>query len=156
MPVLGIAIALLVDVFLPAALAVLLVRGNWRHRRSVRGEKVFWAWFGSILGFFSICVLAALPRIWWYDGLGVVTGTIFAAPGSVIPALFNSNVIHLFFTTSEWVNYGYFIVTTIYSVGLIFWFALTPLAIRLMSRRRVPVQAPPVPVQPPPHASPTA
>jgi len=155
MPILGIAIALVADVLLPAALAVLLVRSNWRHRRSVRGEKVFWAWFGPILGFFAICVFAALSRICWYDGLGVVTGTIFAAPGSVIPALFNSNVIHFFFTTSEWADYGYFIVTTIYSVGLIFWFALTPLSIRRMSRRRVPVP-PPVPVQAPPHASPTA
>ena len=156
MPVLGIAIALVVDVLLPAALAVLLVRSNWRHRRSVHGEKMFWGWFGALLGTFAVCMFVALAGIWSYDGSGVVMGTIFAAPGSVIPALFNSNVIHFFFTASEWANYGYFIVTTIYSVGLIFWFALTPLAIRRMSRRRVPAQAPPVPVQAPPHASPTA
>lgn len=152
MPALGVGIALIFDLLLPAAVTVWLVRSNWQHRWSTSGEKVFWAWFGSFLGFFAMCVLAALPRIWWYDALGVVTGTIFAAPGSVIPALFNSNVIHFFFTNSEWAHYGYFIVTTLYSVGLIFWFALTPLAIRRLSQRRTRV----APVSPPAPAPPAA
>jgi len=136
MAILGIAIALLVDVVLPAALVLLLLRSTQR------GGKAFWWWFGSIYGFFALCVIAAIPRIWWYDGLGVVVGTIFAAPGSVVPAVFNSTVIHFFFSSGEWANYGYFIVTTGYCVGLIFWAALVPLTVRWLNGRRMPTARP--------------
>ena len=144
MPILGIAIALVVDVGFPAVLAVLLVRSNWRHRSSVRGEKTFWGWFGALLGAFAVCMFVAVPGIWSYDGTGAVMGTIFAVPGSLVPALFNSFVIHFFFTTSEWTSFGYYVVMTGYCLGLIFWASLLPLAVRRLSRRRRPVHPPPL------------
>ena len=126
----GIVLAVLVDLLIPAVLVALLVRDNRRGRGSDRGERLFWAWFGPIIGVYALAVIVGLPRIWAYDGWGVIVATVFAIPAGLVPALFNSTVIHYFFTVSQWGDFGYFAVTAVYTMGLIAWAALPPLAIR--------------------------
>jgi hypothetical protein len=135
MAALGIILAVLVDLVLPTALVVILVRANRNGRRTDRGERIFWAWFGPIIGVYALAVIASLSQIWVYSGAGVVVASIFALPASGIPASFNSTVIHYFFTTEEWAHVGYFVVTCVYSVGLIAWAALPTLAIRRLTQR---------------------
>ena len=135
MAVLGILVAVLVDLALPTLLVVWLVRANTGGRRSDRGERVFWAWFAPIIGIYAIVVIASLPQIWAYSGAGVVVASIVALPASGIPAAFNSTVIHYFFTTEEWTHFGYYVVTSVYTVGLIAWAALPTLAIRRLVQR---------------------
>jgi len=135
MPVVGIILAVLVDLVVPTALLVWLVRANSAGRRSDRGERVFWAWFGPIIGIYALAIVASLDRIFAFEGQGVVIASIFALPASGIPAAFNSTVIHYFFSTAEWAAFGYFIVTSVYTIGLIAWAALPALAIRRINQR---------------------
>jgi len=135
MSALGILLAVLVDIALPTVLVVWLISANNKGRRTDRGERIFWAWFGPIIGLYALAVLISLPQIWAYNGSGLVLASIFALPASGIPAAFNSTVIHYFFSTGDWTRYGYYIVTSVYTVGLIAWAALPTLGIRRLVQR---------------------
>ena len=117
-PVAGIATAAVIDVVLPLVGAGLLLRVLHRLRRPGRG---FWIGVG-VYGFVVLMsVVPGLVDVFRYQGSGVIAATISALPTSLIPATFNSTVIHLFFTASQWRDGGYHAVLTLYVAGMIGW-----------------------------------
>ena len=133
MSVLGIVIALVVDLLVPLAVLMLVERINQRSARP-RGTRDFWigmAAYGALLGF---VVLLGIRSVFDYEGAGVAVAVLVALPMSAIPAIFNSFVIDPFFSTAEWADYGYFIVLVVFLVGLIPWALLGTVLIRRLAQ----------------------
>jgi hypothetical protein len=62
----------------------------------------------------------------------VLTAVFFSLPMSAIPSIVNSATMSSLFTTSEWAEFGYYIVMPVFLVGLLAWAVLLPVAIRAM------------------------
>ena len=133
--VVGIGVAITFDLILPAALLVLLARANYRHRDSRASEQRFWGFTTAYTLALSAVCLIALQAALQDNGYPTLVAVFFGLPMSAIPSIFNSNVIHLFFTQAEWANLGYPIVMSAFLVGLIAWAILLPVAIRRLSQR---------------------
>jgi hypothetical protein len=128
----GILVAGLVDIVVPLSLAVPLIVFTRRHRRSAAGELRFWVGAGIYLAFAAFAIWRGLVDVFGYEGGGVIGSTIVALPTSLVPAVFNSIVIHHFFTTREWAQFGYFAVLTVYVSGLAAWALLNALLLRAL------------------------
>ena len=131
-PTLGIAIAAFVDVVVPIALIIPIVRANHRHRRSTLTDGRFW--FGTGMYVLAIAVLVgfAVADVLAYRGLAVVVAVAAAFPLGLVPAIANSNLIAPHFTLGEWTHFGYLTVLLIFVIGLVPWAALGPIALRRM------------------------
>ena len=82
-----------------------------------------------------------------FDPIPVIFHTIVTLPLSLVPAVFNSNVIHQLITRTEWADAGYAIVMPVYLLGCVAWASLGPILIRAAvhdrrARRRWNVTAP--------------
>jgi hypothetical protein len=128
----GILIAVLVDIVLPLGLAALLIVRNWRRRKTSAGEGRFWIGVGIYLALVGFAIWRGIVDIYAYEGGGVIGSTIVALPTSLVPAVFNSYVIHFFFTTKEWATFGYFAVLTVYVSGMAVWALLNAVTLRAL------------------------
>lgn len=136
---LGLIVAMAVDLFIPAVLAVLLIVRNHDHRRSNRTEWQFWRLAVIYLAMIGMVVLISVVRdIPAYQGWTLVIAAVFALPLSAIPAIVNSNVIHLFYTPDEWAAVGYATVVPTFALGLLVWALLGTVALRALGQRHHP------------------
>ena len=145
----GILIGLVVDLALPAAVAVLLAAHNFRYRATNRGERLFWIWMGIYSAWLVVLIVPALITALELDGARTFAATVAALPMSGVPATVNSTLMHLFFTPSQWAAYGYYVVIAGYLIGLLPWALLLPLGVRRIvqwNSRREPYVQPPVPL----------
>ena len=131
----GIAVALLVDLALPATLLAMMIRSNFRGRPSDSSERNFWVGMVCYAIFVSFFIIWAIRGTFMFEGYSTLAAVFFALPMSAVPAIINSNVIHLFFTDPEWLDYGYFVVMTIFLVGLLAWALLLPTWVRWGAQR---------------------
>jgi hypothetical protein len=139
MPGAGLAIAFLVDLAIPLALAIWLAILNHRAPKRRSSDAIFWSLVGAYLGIVALGVWVGIAGTYAYSGIGVVIAVVLAFPGSLVPAIFNSNVIHFFFTSGEWARVGYLPVLTFFLLGLLAWAALLPLGIRRLAQSRSPL-----------------
>jgi len=133
--IVGIAVAFLVDFALPATLLAVMIRSNFRGRPSDSNERNFWIGMACYVIFVGFFIALALRGTFNYEGYTTLMAVFFALPMSAVPAIFNSNIIHFFFTDPEWLEYGYFFVMTIFLVGLIPWVLLLPAWVRWGTQR---------------------
>jgi hypothetical protein len=143
--ILGIIVAILVDAALPAVLAIVLIRRNRSRRTSDRSEKTFWIIAGVYTGGVALIAAAAVRDVFAFEGATVVVLTVLAGPSGLLPAIFNSNVIHYFFTDAEWAAIGYHPVLIAYVIGMVAWAFLNAAGLRALislgRRRPEPVPA---------------
>lgn len=126
----GIVLAITVDIILPLWLVSRWTRANFRGRVSNKREGLFWMFSVLYLLWVGLFVARALAGSFQYDGSTTIAAVFVSLPMSAIPAIFNSNVIHFFFTQTEWADFGYLIVIAVFLVGLVIWALVLPLAAR--------------------------
>jgi hypothetical protein len=102
LPVLGVLLAIVVDVAIPAALLWRWARLNRRQGESVQSDRRFWRAIGVYACWMALWVVLAIATTFSYEGTLTLFAVFFTLPFSAIPAIFNSNVIHHFFTNQEW------------------------------------------------------
>jgi hypothetical protein len=144
---LGIAVAVLVNLVLPIAAALWFSRWNARAASNPSIERGFWIGTGIYLGALTFSALIAIVRVYSFDPIPVFFHSIVTLPLSVVPAVFDSNVIHVLITRSEWADLGYAVVMPVYLLGCVAWASLGPILIRAAvhhrrARRRWVVAAP--------------
>lgn len=130
MAALGIVVAVVVDVVLPLAIILVLLHAPRSRRQRRSGIVQFWTWCGIWAGVIGIASRCAFDELLRFHGEMVLAATLLALPGGIVPAVFNSNVIHYFFTDDEWLAFGYIVVLPVYLAGLIPWALVLPVAIR--------------------------
>ena len=143
---LGVVVAVLVNLAVPVAAAIWFSRSNARAAANRSIERGFWIGTGIYLGMLAVSALFAIVRVYAFDPIPVFFHTIVTLPLSLVPAVFDSNVIHLLITRSEWADAGYAVVMPVYLLGCVAWASLGPIMIRAAvhaSRaRRAAVRAP--------------
>jgi hypothetical protein len=133
MPAVGISIALAVDLALPLVLLVVIERINARNAR-YRGTRDFWIGVGFYAALLIFVAVQGLVSVLDYKGAGVAVAVFIALPLSLVPTIFNSFVIHHFFTVAQWAEFGYFVVLFIFVIGLVPWALLGPVLIRRIAQ----------------------
>lgn len=133
MSVLGLVLAVVVDLGIPVLLVVWLARGNYARRQTDRGEVAFWVAMAAYLVFLGIWVVRAIIDVPRLEGSSVVTAGVFSLPMSIVPSAFNSLTMAGLFTRGEWADFGYAIVLPVFLVGLLAWAALLPVGIRALA-----------------------
>jgi hypothetical protein len=128
--VLGVVLAIAVDVAVPLVFAFLLIRRNHRRRSTSSTEKVFWIVSAAYLALVILIAISAVRDVYAFQGTSVVLVTLFAFPFGSIPAVLNSTVIHYFFTDAEWASGGYQLVLVAYVVGMVGWAFLNAAGLR--------------------------
>ena len=136
LPAAGILIAFLVDLAVPFALALWLAVLNHRAPKPPGRDTIFWSLVGVYLAIVGAGVIGALKSTFEFDGTVVIIAVVLGFPTSLVPAIFNSNVIHFFFNPVEWAELGYLPVLTFFLVGLIAWASLIPLGIRRLAQHK--------------------
>jgi hypothetical protein len=129
-PAAGVALALSLDVLLPLIGAIWLGRATYRRRSGRRADTAFWIAIATYLAFLSVWAAIAIVATFRFDGYPTITAVFFGLPLSVIPSAINSVAMEHFFTDSQWLDFGYFVVLPIFLVGLLPWAALVPLSVR--------------------------
>lgn len=133
--VLGMVVAVLIDLVAPLVLCALLITRNRRHRRSATTDQTFWIVAVAYLVILVLLAASAVRDVLAFHGAGVVLVTVFAIPLGAVPAVFNSTLIHLFFTDAEWAAGGYQVVLTAYVTGMVAWAFLNLAGLRALTSR---------------------
>ena len=146
MIVLGIAVAVLVNLVLPITAAIWFSRWNARAASNPSIERGFWIGTGIYLGALTVSAFLAIVRVYSFDPIPVFFHSFVTLPLSLVPAIFDSNVMHQLITRSEWADVGYAVVMPVYLLGCVAWASLGPILIRAAVHhrraRRVVVAAP--------------
>lgn len=135
--VLGMVVAVLIDLVAPLVLCALLITRNRQHRRSATTDQTFWIVAVAYLVILVPLAVSAVRDVLAFHGTGVVLVTVFAMPLGAVPAVMNSTLIHLLFTDAEWADGGYQVVLIGYVTGMVAWGFVNVAGLRaLMSRAR--------------------
>jgi hypothetical protein len=130
MPGVGVALALVVDLLVPAALLFVFSHRNLRQRASDRGELIFWIALALYAAWLAYWASVAAGQVLEYEGIPVIAAAFLARPMSLVPTILNSTVMHFFFSQAEWAEFGYPIVMYIFLAGLTLWAILLPVVFR--------------------------
>lgn len=135
--VFGIAVTVSADLVIPAVAVFLLVRRNHRRSSSRHNDAIFWWLTGVQSGLVALVAYGAVVAVFAYSGNAVIAVTILALPLGAVPAIFNTNLVEVFFTDEEWAAGAYQIVMTAYVVGMVAWAMLNAAGLRaLVSLKR--------------------
>jgi ascorbate-specific PTS system EIIC-type component UlaA len=147
----GVAAIALIVVVVPVALGAWLIIANVLAHRSSRHELTFWMLCLIPLGPLAVFVPQGILGVFDYNGGGVVSATVFAFPGGLVPIIATVAISTAFFDDTTWASIGYFSVMPTYLVGLALWQLVTITGLRrliqLSRRGRRPERVGPHPAK---------